>query len=72
LPTYRISKTVRDDVRGVFHAQSAIFGMSVVLVFEGERHQQSTVALRTRRYRFKLDPHLDDSLFELRDEIIGF
>jgi hypothetical protein len=46
--------------------------MSVVLLFEGERHQQSTVALRTRRYRFKLDPLLDDSLFELRDEIIGF
>jgi hypothetical protein len=46
--------------------------MSVVLVFEGERHQQSTVALRIRRYRFKLDPRLDDSLFELRDEIIGF
>jgi hypothetical protein len=44
--------------------------MSVVLLFEGERHQQSTVALRTRRYRFKLDPHLDDSLFDLRDEII--
>src|SRR5262249_46981952 len=38
---------------------------------KGERHQRSTVALRSKGYRFKLDHELDDSIFELRDEIIA-
>jgi hypothetical protein len=55
----RVSKTVRDDVSCIFHALCAFLGMSVVMLFEGERHQQLTIALRAKDCRFKLDPDKD-------------